>query len=119
MKYIKTFENLFAKNTKSFFKLKLPVSKLEFETILWKLGESPEKHNVFIDKVVKITNPYQNRYLFVSLNIDDETKNTKISYMPGNEKGFNFYKDNDYKYLGEININKNDIKRYEAEYKNW
>lgn len=97
MKYIKSFEDLLKNINKYFFKITLPKTENEMENILLKLNEDPKKYKKIITKISKITDYHNSRSLFISLNEDD-----RINFMPGNEQGFNFFKNNDYKYLGEI-----------------
>ena len=110
MKHIKTFEDLInTTEPKIFFKVTLPITKEELETIIWKLGEYPKTYEKFISSRINT----KENYFYLSFNKTEPILFIKIGHMPGSDYGYNYYINNHWKYLGNMNATPEEIEEYQ------
>lgn len=114
MKYIKNFENSIENTDKMFYKVNIPITEIKLNALLWKLGQNPEDNKSYVKSVVSgeiFTGIDSFDYFYLSIN-EKEVKLLRLSWMRGDENGFNYYVSRNYKYGGEIEVTDEDIENY-------
>ena len=110
MKYIKTYENI-NNNSKdgNFYKIKFPISKIELESIFYKLGENPEQQESTINGILSLAE----NYIYLAIDIYWEKNSAlRIGWGDDRDNSFEMFLKAGFEYCGEIQATQEDVENY-------